>query len=165
MGRSRGWKSSCMKQELTYTWSKSVAKNMINTTREFWYRHALVASFEMLLTPWWFLLLEEVTVFQLDEQFYLLWNPKTLRSVRKIRTLNPILSQINPVHVLTPCAFSVNSNTILHFKTRNVKLFTAIIYYIIAVNTQQIQWPDVLVQLRYMCRYVSALTGHPQTNK
>jgi len=73
--------------------------------------------------------------------------------------LDPILSQINPVHVLIPCAFDANSNSILHFKTRNVKLFPSIIYYISAVNTQQIQRPDVLVlvQLVYTWRHVSAV--------
>jgi len=150
--------------ENRYVWSENWRifgvrmwpKNMINDTREFWYRHTLVASYEMLLTPWWFVLLEEVIVIQLDKQFYLLWNPKIFRPAHKTRTLDPILSQINPVHVLAPCAFTVNSNSIFHIKTRDVKLFPSIIYYISAVNTQQIQRPDVLVQLGYIWRHVSA---------
>jgi len=47
---------------------------------------------------------------------------KFLRPAHKTRTLDPILSQINPFNVFTPCAFKVNSNS-MHFKTRNVKLF------------------------------------------
>jgi hypothetical protein len=76
----------------------------------------------MLLKPWWFVLLYEVIVVQLDKQFYILWNPQIFHPVHKTDTVNPILSQINPAHDLTPRAFKVNSNIFLQFKPKNVEL-------------------------------------------
>jgi hypothetical protein len=61
-------------------------------------------------------------------------NAKILHLVHKIQLLDPIVSQISPVHVLTPCIFKVNSNIILQSKPRNMKLlpsrFTVCISYL-----------------------------------
>jgi hypothetical protein len=56
-------------------------------------------------------LLEMLIVSQPVKKFRLLWNPKIHYRVHK--TQDPILSQMNPIHILKPCFFKVHRNIIL----------------------------------------------------
>jgi len=62
-------------------------------------------------------LLQKLAVSQLASNSLFTWNPNILQHLHKSRSLDPILSRMNPLHTVTHCFLKIHLISILLYAT------------------------------------------------